>query len=86
MVFEVYQNVGGAHPQTWYKAFNWDVAKKAPVTFDTLFKPGTRPLDVIFPIVQSEVNRQLGVDGADLTRRRPGPGEVPGTSRSPTIR
>lgn len=62
VVFEVYENVGGAHPQTWYKAFNWDVVKKAPVTFDTLFKPGTRPLDVIYPIVQSEVNRQLGVE------------------------
>ena len=62
VVFEVYENVGGAHPQTWYKSFNWDVVKEAPLTFDTLFKPNTRPLDVIFPIVQSEVTRQLGVD------------------------
>lgn len=62
VVFEVYENVGGAHPQTWYKAFNWDVVKKLPVTFDTLFKPDTLPLEVIFPIVQSEVKRQLGVD------------------------
>lgn len=62
VVFEVYENVGGAHPQTWYKSFNWDVAKKAPVSFASLFKPDTRPLDVIFPIVQSEVSRQLGVD------------------------
>jgi hypothetical protein len=62
VVFEVYENVGGAHPQTWYKAFNWDVVKKAPITFETLFKPDTKPLDVIFPIVQSEVSRQLGVD------------------------
>ncbi len=60
--FEVYENVGGAHPQTWYKTFNWDLAKKTPITFDTLFKPDTRPLDVIYPIVQSEVTRQLGVD------------------------
>lgn len=62
VVFEMYENVGGAHPQTWYKAFNWDVVKKAPITFDSLFKPETKPLDVIFPIVQSEVARQLGVD------------------------
>ena len=62
VVFEMYENVGGAHPQTWYKAFNWDVVKKAPITFDSLFKPETTPLDVIFPIVQSEVARQLGVD------------------------
>ncbi|MGE0217139.1 esterase [Mycolicibacterium sp.] len=62
VVFEVYENVGGAHPQTWYKAFNWDLAAQAPITFDTLFKPDTRPLDVIFPIVQADVARQLGVD------------------------
>ncbi|BBX17570.1 DUF3298 domain-containing protein [Mycolicibacterium duvalii] len=62
VVFEVYENVGGAHPQTWYKAFNWDVVKQAPITFDTLFKPDTQPLEVIYPIVQSEVSRQLGVD------------------------
>ena len=62
VVFEVYENVGGAHPQTWFKSFNWDVAKKAPITFDTLFKPGAEPLDVIFPIVQTDIARQLGVD------------------------
>ena len=62
VVFEVYENVGGAHPQTWYKSFNWDVAAEAPITFDTLFKPDSSPLEVIFPIVQSDVSRQLGVD------------------------
>lgn len=62
VVFENYQNVGGAHPQTWYKAFNWSTAKRAPITFDTLFKPGAKPLDVIFPIVRSELEKQLGGD------------------------
>lgn len=62
VVFEVYENVGGAHPQTWYKAFNWDIAEGAPITFETLFKPGTKPLDVIFPMVQADISRQLGVD------------------------
>ena len=60
--FEVYENVGGAHPQTWYKSFNWNLEADAPLTFDTLFRPDTRPLDVIFPIVQADVARQLGVD------------------------
>jgi Protein of unknown function (DUF3298) len=55
VVFEVYQNVGGAHPQTFYQAFNWDNVKHAPITFNTLFRPGTKPLDVIYP----EVNRYL---------------------------
>jgi hypothetical protein len=62
VVFEVYQNVGGAHPQTWYKAFNFDLVKRAPITYDTLFKPGTKPLDVIFPAIQRELEKQTGID------------------------
>jgi hypothetical protein len=64
LVFEVYQNVGGAHPQTWYKAFNYNLVTRAPITFDTLFKPGTKPLDVIYPIVQRQLQKQSGVEQA----------------------
>jgi hypothetical protein len=64
VVFTMWQNVGGTHPQTWYKSFNWDVAKKAPITFDSLFKPGTKPLDVIYPAVQQFLQKQQGmIDG-----------------------
>jgi len=42
----------GAHPVGSFKAFNYDRGKGAPVTFDTLFKPGTNPLEVLNPIVQ----------------------------------
>jgi len=64
LVFEVYQNVGGAHPQTWYKAFNWDTGKKAPITFDTVFKPGTKPLDVIYPAVVKDLQKETGMTTA----------------------
>ena len=64
VVLTMWQNVGGAHPQTWYKTFNWDVGKKAPITFDTLFKPGTKPLDVIYPAVEQYLQKQQGlIDG-----------------------
>ncbi len=64
VVFTMWQNVGGAHPQTWYKSFNWDLGKKAPITFDTLFKPGTKPLDVIYPAVEQYLQKQQGlIDG-----------------------
>lgn len=62
VVFEVYQNVGGAHPQTWFKAFNYDLATRAPITYDTLFKPGTDALSVVYPIVQAELQKQTGAD------------------------
>jgi Protein of unknown function (DUF3298) len=61
VVFEVYQNVGGSHPQTFYQAFNWDNAKHAPITFNTLFKPGTKPLDVIYPEVNRYLQREQGM-------------------------
>ncbi|MGZ5392697.1 MAG: esterase [Mycobacterium sp.] len=61
VVFSVYQNVGGAHPQTYYQAFNWNLATNAPITFDSLFKPGTRPLDVIYPEVNRYLTREQGL-------------------------
>ena len=61
VVLTMWQNVGGAHPQTWYKSFNWHLAKKAPITFDTLFKPGSKPLDVIYPAVEQYLQKQQGV-------------------------
>jgi Protein of unknown function (DUF3298) len=64
VVFTMWQNVGGVHPQTWYNSFNWDLGKKAPITFDTLFKPGTKPLDVIYPAVEQYIQKQQGlIDG-----------------------
>jgi Protein of unknown function (DUF3298) len=61
VVFTVWQNVGGVHPQTFYQAFNWDVAKGAPITFDKLFKPGTEPLDVIYPEVNRYMQKEQGI-------------------------
>jgi hypothetical protein len=50
------------HPNTTFQAFNFDLAKRAPITFDTLFKPGTKPLEVLNPIVRSD----LDAPSADL--------------------
>ncbi|CAN5555199.1 RsiV family protein [soil metagenome] len=60
LALEVYQNVGGAHPSTWYQTFNYDVAKKSPVTFDTLFAAGSEPVDAIYPSVMRTLTQQLG--------------------------
>ena len=61
VVFTMWQNVGGVHPQTWYKSFNWDLGEKALITFDTLFKPGAKPLDVIYPAVEQYLQKQQGL-------------------------
>jgi hypothetical protein len=61
VVFTVWQNVGGAHPQTFYQAFNWNAGTNTPVTFDTLFRPGTKPLDVIYPAVNKFLQKEQGL-------------------------
>jgi len=48
------------HPVAWYKAFNYDLSKHAPITFDTLFKPDTNPLDVVYPAVQRAARKRSG--------------------------
>jgi hypothetical protein len=63
VVFTLWQNVGGVHPTTFYQSFNWDADKKAPITFDTLFRPGAKPLDVIYPEVNKFLQKQ-GMMGA----------------------
>jgi Protein of unknown function (DUF3298) len=54
------------HPNTTFQAFNFDLGKRAPITFDTLFKPGTKPLDVLNPIVR----RELHAPTADLDEKK----------------
>jgi hypothetical protein len=60
VVFKTFQDVGGAHPQTFYKSFNWDQSYRKPITIDNLFREGTQPFPVILPIVQSELQKQSG--------------------------
>lgn len=61
VVLKIFQDVGGPQPSTWYKSFTYDLATKKAVTFDTLFAPNSKPLDVIYPIVQRELERQTGL-------------------------
>jgi hypothetical protein len=68
LVFKIYQDVGGAHPQTFFKSFNWDQGLRKPVQIDTggsdkiqpLFQPGANPWPVIFPVVQADLQKQSG--------------------------
>lgn len=60
VVLKVYQNAGGTHPTTTYKAFDWDQAYRKPITYDTLWQADTDPLPVVFPIVQGELSKQTG--------------------------
>jgi hypothetical protein len=59
LVLEEYVNVGGAHPETYYDALNYDLAKKSPITFETLFKPGADPVAVLDPLVETDLRNRL---------------------------
>ena len=67
VVFKVDQNVGGAHPQTTYKAFNWDQGYRKAITYtaapdDKENTPLWRvddPLTTVAPLVQAALQQQL---------------------------
>lgn len=64
LVLQEYSNTGGAHPETYYDALNYDTTKKAPITFEQLFTPGSDPVATLDPIVQAELTKRL--DGYEL--------------------
>ncbi len=66
VVLKFFEELGGAHPSNWYKAFNYNLGTKQPITFDSLFAPGATPLDSIFPLVQRDLERQNPLGAAIL--------------------
>jgi hypothetical protein len=67
VVLKVIQTVGGPHPQTTYKAFNWDQSYRKAITYtaapdDKQNTPLWRvdnPLKTVAPIVQADLQQQL---------------------------
>ena len=48
-----------AHPATSYKSFNFNLAKQVPITFDTLFKPDAKPVEVLTPLVRKRYDAPM---------------------------
>lgn len=80
VVFTVDQNVGGAQPQTTYKAFNWDQSYRKSIIYtaapdDKQNTPLWRvddPLKTVAPIVQSELQQQLAPPAPVAPPAQPG--------------
>jgi hypothetical protein len=69
LVLKIQDDTGAAHeahPDAHFQAFNYDLGKRAPITFDTLFKPDTDPLDTLNPIVLRELGSRPEVPVNDL--------------------
>lgn len=61
VVLKSYQFIGGAaHPNISYKAFASTNPTGTPITFDSLFRPGTKPFDVIVPIANNQISADVG--------------------------
>jgi hypothetical protein len=59
LVLDIDDDTGIAHqghPGTSYKTFTYDLDKQVAITFDTLFKPGAKPLDVLTPVVRRDLD------------------------------
>ena len=74
---EIYENLGGAHPNTWYQTFNYDTSDNRSIAFDDLFAPGVDALAAIFPIVEKKLEAEMGMptpvsdsDGMDPSHYR----------------
>ena len=86
VVFKTFQDVGGAHPQTFYKSFNWDQGLRKPITIDNLFREG-HPTVSRDPAAGAErAGEAVRSTGGDRARGRSRPDEVRRTSPSPTTR
>ena len=65
LVFDVQDDEGIAHqghPDTSYDVFNYDLGKRAPITLDTLFMPGTNPVTVLSPIAEPILTERFGAE------------------------
>jgi hypothetical protein len=67
LLLKIYQNTGGAHPTTSYKALNFDQTLRKQITFAAPADDKTQalwqvddPLKVVAPIVMSELQKQTG--------------------------
>jgi len=60
LVFTVGDYTGGAHPNSYYRTFTYDLAQGRQLSLYDLFIEGADPLSVISPIVQQDLQTRIG--------------------------
>jgi hypothetical protein len=76
LVFTIADYTGGAHPNSYYKTFTFDLEQERVIILDDLFVEGSNPLAVISPIVQQDLITRIG-EMTDPTWIEQGTGENP---------
>ena len=77
VVFTMYQNVGGAHPQTYYQAFNWNLGHERADHVRFTVQAGHYTARRDLPRGQSLPDERAGADRRDPADPRPGSGQLP---------
>jgi hypothetical protein len=81
VVFNISFYTGGAHPNSGYKSFTFDLKNSKELTLNDVFLNGTIPWDTISQLAQDSLKTQLG-DMADPTFIEPGTGTNPDNYKS----
>jgi hypothetical protein len=76
LVFTIADYTGGAHPNSYYKTFTFDLEQGREISLGDLFIEGSDPLAVIAPIVQQDLLTRIG-EMTDPTWIQQGTGENP---------
>lgn len=77
ILFTILDYAGGAHPNTYYKSFVFDLTNETEITLDDLFTDTTAALEIVSPLVQQHVMDQLGGDYTDTQWLETGTGTNP---------
>jgi len=76
LVFGIADYTGGAHPNSYYRTFAFDLAQERVLTLDDLFTDTPSALGVIWPLVQQDLTAQVG-EMSDAAWIEGGAGLVP---------
>jgi hypothetical protein len=71
VVFNIHFYTGGAHPNSGYNTFTFDVKQGKQLTLEDLFQNGDVPWDIIAKLAKDDLKTQLG-DMADEIMLEPG--------------
>ena len=59
LVFTIYEFTGGAHGNTTYQSYTFDLESGRLLALDDLFTSGSQPLSLIAPLVEADLNEKL---------------------------
>jgi hypothetical protein len=59
VLFNIYSYMGGAHPNTYFKTFTFDLENESMYSLAGLFQMDMRPNEILAPIVRADLQEKL---------------------------